>query len=1112
MLKKLLSTVLGESNERELKKLEPLVQEINSLEPEMERLSDEELRKLTEEFRKELRKETASLRERVEEKKAELEAEEEPDLREKLEEEYNRLDEELRKAEEKFLNRILPKAFAAVREASKRTIGLRHFDVQLMGGIVLHQGKVAEMKTGEGKTLVATLPVYLNALTGRGVHVVTVNDYLAKRDTQWMGPIYHLLGLKVGVIQSLAADPAMSSFIYDPDYLSEDDRYQHLRPVSRREAYLADVTYGTNHEFGFDYLRDNMVQDLSECVQRGLNYAIVDEIDNILIDEARTPLIISGPAQESAELYKTFAHLVPQLTPGIDYQVDEKARIATLTEEGIEKVERMLGIENLYSSQYFHLLPYLDNALRAYALYHRDKDYIVKDNEVIIVDEFTGRLMYGRRYSEGLHQAIEAKEGVPIQRESLTLATITFQNYFRLYKKLAGMTGTAATEAEEFYKIYGLDVVVIPTHKPMIRIDYPDVVYKTEEAKFRAVTKEILQLHCQDRPILVGTLSIEKSEHLSSRLSPQRLQDLARVIILRDALNSRNDIDSSQREKWNKALNVPLEKLDPREINSMARKLGVNPNILAHENILRLAQVLGVENVQKLEKILREGIPHQVLNAKYHEKEAQIIAQAGRPGAVTIATNMAGRGVDILLGGNPEGLTREKLRQEGFDLTQIRSSEWDEALKMLRRGEDPSVRFPTRWAQVLAEMYKKCQEDHQKVVKLGGLHVIGTERHEARRIDNQLRGRAGRQGDPGSSRFYVSLEDELMRKMGGAQGLLEKVWADEDMPIEHGLVTKAIEQAQIRMEGYNFDYRKHVLEYDDVVNKQREVIYRQRREILRQKNLRPFVMDILKEKLSALVDSYAASGEDGRPDWKSLHSAVKAVIPPEFLPSPDSWRGKSSRQIEEELHVLAEKAYDTLSSAMAREFWDTMAEQGKRLMDLSLEPNPIFRLVYDFISSELKEELESIKGKPFSALGRTLRERLEKPIAKALALGRDRFVMLRAVDSLWVRHLTDLDELKEGIGLRAFGHQNPLIAFKREAHEMYENLLAQIRDQIAQGVLYTFVAVKKPEPAMPRLRVPVPAQVPQGQRRPGRNEPCWCGSGKKYKHCHMRQDEAMGRR
>ncbi|RLC82717.1 MAG: preprotein translocase subunit SecA [Chloroflexi bacterium] len=1122
MFKKLLKTVIGDLNEKELKRLEPLVEEINRLEPEMERLSDEELRALTDEFRRGLREETASLRERVEEKRAELEAEEDPEVRERLEEEFHKLDDQLRQAEEEYLNCILPRAFAAVREAAKRTIGLRHFDVQLMGGIVLHQGKVAEMKTGEGKTLVATLPVYLNALTGRGVHVVTVNDYLAKRDTQWMGPVYHLLGLKVGVIQSLAADPQRSSFIYDPEYISEDDRYQHLRPVSRREAYLADVTYGTNNEFGFDYLRDNMVQDLSQCVQRELNYAIIDEVDNILIDEARTPLIISGPAEESAELYQTFARLVPHLQPEVDYIVDEKARVVTLTEEGIAKVEKMLGIDNLYSPQNAHLTPYLDNALRAYALYHRDKDYIVKDGQVIIVDEFTGRLMYGRRYSEGLHQAIEAKEGVPIQRESLTLATITFQNYFRLYKKLAGMTGTAATEAEEFHKIYGLDVVVIPTHKPMIRIDHPDVVYKTEEAKFRAVVKEILQLHCQDRPVLVGTLSIEKSEHLSSRLSPQKLQDLARVTLLRDALSRDEQLDKEEWERWNTYLNQPLERLSPRELNRLARRLGVNPNILAKENVERLARLLGIEDVDKLGKVLREGVPHNVLNAKYHEKEAQIIAQAGRSGAVTIATNMAGRGVDILLGGNPEGLAREKLRKEGFDLTQIRSSEWDDALKMLRRGEDPTKKYPTRWAEVLAEMYALCQEDHERVVKLGGLHVLGTERHEARRIDNQLRGRSGRQGDPGSSRFYVSLEDELMRRMGGAQGLLDKVWVDEDMPIEHKLVSRAIEQAQIRMEGYNFDIRKHVLEYDDVVNKQREVIYRQRREILRQKNLRPFVMDILQEQISALVNSYAVAGENGQPDWRGLHTSIRSIIPPLFLPDPSQWDGRTPQEIEQELYQIAERAYDEVAKGMAHEFWNSMVEQGLRLVDLknAADANPVFKLAYEAIAQELGEdEIKAIENRPFSALGRSYKERLEEPLARALTLGRDRFVMLRVVDNLWIRHLTDLDELREGIGLRAFGQQDPLIAFKKEAHEMYEALLALIRQQIAQSVLYTSLAVRRPQPVIPvRLprAAPAVAAAPKAGAshkigRLGRNDPCWCGSGKKYKHCHMREDMALGR-
>jgi len=1117
MLKKLVTSVVGDPNEKELKRLEPIVEEINALEPEMERLSNEELRGLTEEFKRGLREATASLRERVEEKRAEIEREEDPQVRERLEIEFEKLDDELRRAEEEYLNKILPRAFAAVREAAKRTIGLRHFDVQLMGGIVLHQGKVAEMKTGEGKTLVATLPVYLNALTGRGVHVVTVNDYLAKRDTQWMGPVYHLLGLKVGVIQSLAADPERSSFIFDPEYISEDDRYQHLRPVSRREAYLADVTYGTNNEFGFDYLRDNMVMDLSQCVQRELNYAIIDEVDNILIDEARTPLIISGPAQESAELYKVFAQIVPYLRPEEDYVVDEKARVVTLTEEGIAKVEKMLNIDNLFSPDNFHLTPYLDNALRAYVLYHRDKDYIVKDNQVIIVDEFTGRLMYGRRYSEGLHQAIEAKEGVPIQRESLTLATITFQNYFRLYKKLAGMTGTAATEAEEFHKIYNLDVVVIPTHKPMIRIDHPDVVYKTEEAKFRAVVKEILQLHCRRRPVLVGTLSIEKSEHLSSRLSPRKLQDLARVILLRDALSRAEDLDDKQWKEWNTALNMPLEKLNARQLNVMAHRLGVNPNPLRPENVQRLAELLEIEDVAALEKALREGIPHQVLNAKYHEKEAQIIAQAGRSGAVTIATNMAGRGVDILLGGNPEGLAREKLRREGFDLTQIRSIEWDDALKMLRRGEDPTSKYPTRWAEVLAEMYQLCQEDHERVVALGGLHVLGTERHEARRIDNQLRGRAGRQGDPGSSRFYVSLEDELMRRMGGAQGLLDKVWLDEDMPIESKLVSKSIEQAQIRMEGYNFDIRKHVLEYDDVVNKQREVIYRQRREILRQKNLRPFVMDIVKEQISLLVATYAVSGPDGQPDWKGLYNALRSVIPPEFLPRQVNWDGMSPQEVEEELHQLAERVYDETAARMAREVWNTLVKEGLTPASFKNSSEPLFQHLYKTMEEELGEEvLREIEGRSFSALGRSIKERLEDVFKRAIVLYRDRYVMLRTVDSLWIRHLTDLDDLREGIGLRAFGQQDPLIAFKKEAHEMYEALMASIRQNIAASIFYTFIG--RPSPAPVR---PVPAVRPvqasgaapraRGNGKLGRNDPCWCGSGKKYKHCHMREDMAKGR-
>ena len=947
MFKGLLTKIVGDANERELNRLRPIVERINALEPEFERLSDQELRGKTQEF---IRRLQAG----------------------------------------ETLDDILVEAFAAVREASKRTIGLRHFDVQLMGGIVLHEGKVAEMATGEGKTLVATLPLYLNALEGKGCHLVTVNDYLAKRDTQWMGPIYHLLGLKVGVIQH------ESAFLFDPDYVAADDRYQNLRPVSRREAYLADITYGTNHEFGFDYLRDNMVWDLSQCVQRGFHYAIVDEVDYILIDEARTPLIISGPAEEPDPNYQRMAALIPRLRPEVDYVVDERARVVTLTEEGIEKVERWLGVDNLYSPENQALIPYVDNALRAYTLFKRDRDYIVKDGQVILVDEFTGRLMYGRRYSEGLHQAIEAKEGVRVQRESLTLATITLQNYFRMYEKLAGMTGTAATEAEELGQIYGLDVVVLPTNVAyramqgelitrrerrdgvevvtyrnpetgelyFKRIDYPDVIYKTQRAKFRAVVDEIEEWHRKGRPVLVGTIAIETSEMLSEMLK-------------------------------------------------------------------------------------RRGIPHQVLNAKYHEKEAEIIAQAGRPGAVTIATNMAGRGVDILLGGNPEGLARQRLRQEGFDLTQVRQAHWNDALEMLRRGEDPTKKYPDRWAQVLAETFAICQEDRKRVWELGGLHVIGTERHEARRIDNQLRGRAGRQGDPGSSRFYVSLEDDLMRRFGGdrVKGLMEWAGLEEDVPIEHNLVSKSIENAQMRVEGYNFDIRKHLLEYDDVINRQREVIYEQRRRVLSEENLKPIIMDMIRQEISNLVALYAP-GKDGDRDPTALEAAVRAILPlpPGFISA--HWNGMSAAEIESRLLELAERLY------------------------------------------EEKEQ----------QLGYEDMRRLE------------RLVMLRAVDTLWVRHLTNLDSLREGIGLRAYGQQDPLVAFKKEAHEMYQELLAAIQQTIA-GDIYRLTLVKEPRP-IPRREVG-PGSEGREARRPvkrklGRNDPCWCGSGKKYKYCHMRQDMAQG--
>ncbi len=942
MLRQLLRKALPDRNQKELRRLQPLVERINALEREFERLPDDAFPEMTARWKAEVQGVAADLRKRERELEEKLQGR--PPDADKLRYELQDVHKRILAAEERAMAQILPQAFALVREAGKRTLGQRIFDVQLMGGIVLHEGKIAEMKTGEGKTITATMPLYLNALAGRGAHLVTPNDYLAKFGAQWMGPIYHLLGLTVGVIQNAAADPRLGSFVYDPSYQASDDRYHRLRPVTRREAYLADITYGTNNEFGFDYLRDNLALDLSQIVQRELHYAIVDEVDNILIDEARTPLIISGEAEESAQYYELFARLVPRLQRDVDYTVDEKERIATLTEEGIAKVESWLKIDNLFSPEHYHLTPYLDNALRAHVLYQRDRDYIVKDGEVIIVDEFTGRLMYGRRYAEGLHQAIEAKEGVRVRKETLTWATITFQNFFRMYDKLAGMTGTAATEAEEFMRIYGLEVVVIPTNKPMIRIDYPDVVYKSEAAKYRAVVEEIEALHKQGRPVLVGTASIEKSEMLSEMLK-------------------------------------------------------------------------------------RRGIPHQVLNAKHHEREAAIIAQAGAPGAVTIATNMAGRGVDILLGGNPEGLAREELRRQGVDLTQVTEEQWQEAL---RRA---------------TEITEKGRE---LVVSLGGLHVIGTERHEARRIDNQLRGRAGRQGDPGSSRFYLSLEDDLMRRFGGdsVRSLMDRLGVEDNVPITHPLVSKAIESAQTRVEGYNFDIRKHVLQYDDVVNKQREIIYSQRREILRQPDLRPLVWEMVKAELASVLDRHLAAEE---PDYKALLAELGRLVP---LPP-------------------------------------------------TLRPSDLVGLSKEGIEAKVLE------------IGQAILEEKERRYGKETMQQLLRMIVLRAVDTHWIRHLTDLDALREGIGLRAFGQQDPLVAYKREAYRMFEEMNELIAREVAATV---FRAELAPAPALAPARQLRTNRGDEGSRSPvratrkeklGRNDPCWCGSGKKYKHCHMLQDQGL---
>jgi len=826
----LLSKISSYFERKKLDKYWEKVARINALEDKFESLSDAELKAKTDEFRQRI-------------------------------------------IEGETLDELLYEAFAVVREAAKRTIGMRHFDVQLIGGMVLHEGKIAEMKTGEGKTLVATLPAYLNALTGKNVHIVTVNDYLAKRDATWMGPVYEFLGLSVGYLQNLMPEN------------------------QRKQAYSCDITYGTNSEFGFDYLRDNMVYSADEMVQRGHYYAIVDEVDSILIDEARTPLIISGPSERSADLYIRFARFVPRLKEGIDYEVDHKTRTVLILPAGIEKVEREFKVKNLYDPRNIRLLNHLHQALRAHVFFRRDVDYVVKDGEVIIVDEFTGRLMYGRRYSEGLHQAIEAKEGVPIKEENQTLATITIQNYFRKYEKLAGMTGTAATEAEEFRVIYGLDVVVIPTNRPMIRIDHEDVIYKTEKAKFKAVVEDIKERHKKGQPVLVGTISIEKNEMLSSMLK-------------------------------------------------------------------------------------REGIPHQVLNAKNHELEAQIIAQAGRLGAVTVATNMAGRGVDIILGGTPP---------------------------------DP--------------------EEAEKVKQLGGLYVIGTERHESRRIDNQLRGRAGRQGDPGESRFYVSLEDELLKRFGyeRVQRLMDRLGLPDDMPIEHPLITRTIETAQKQLESYHFNIRKTLLEYDDVLNRQRESIYGLRRSIILENSQEKIFEDFMYQVADRLAEVYAVKGIHPE-EWNYSELAIYIKERLGLECDGDLFVSNSKDELKEKIYGLLKSAYER-----------------KR----------------DEIGTELADEVQ-------------------------------KFILLRTIDYWWREHLYDMDYLKEGISLRAYGQKDPLVEYKIEGYRLFENTMEMIQEQSL--MFFYNLQVAESSRAAKEENEGVRAVV-SARKKVGRNEPCPCGSGLKYKKC-----------
>ncbi len=898
MLTQVLNIVFGSKNDREIKALRPIVERINGLESSLTPLSDQGLADKTQEFKK-----------RVEAGET--------------------------------LDDILPEAFAVCREMSRRRLNMRHFDVQLIGGMILNKGRIAEMKTGEGKTLVATLPLYLNALEGKGAHLVTVNDYLAKRDAQWMAQLYHALGLSVGIIQHDA------SFLYDPTYEAADKRLQHLRPCSRHEAYRAEITYGTNNEYGFDYLRDNLiVSDLSQCVQRPLHFAIVDEVDSILIDEARTPLIISGPTDQTTDLYYRINSIIPQLKPEQDYTIEEKTKTASLTEEGNIRVEKLLGVDNLYDLQHMDLVHHIVKALQAYALYKRDVDYVVKDGEVLIVDEFTGRLMPGRRWSDGLHQAVEAKEGVKIANENQTLASVTFQNYFRMYKKLAGMTGTADTEAGEFAKIYNLDVNVVPTNRTMIRKDYADVVYRTEKEKFTAIVEEIKDCHERGQPVLVGTISIEKSERLAGYLN-------------------------------------------------------------------------------------RNGIKHNVLNAKFHEKEAEIIAQAGRRGAVTIATNMAGRGTDILLGGNPDFLFKRILYQ-------------DESLEDARKLE------------IFEEIKADCEKDKQAVIAAGGLHILGTERHESRRIDNQLRGRAGRQGDPGSSRFYLSLEDDLMRIFASERvsQLMLKLGMEEGVPIEHGMVTRAIANAQKKVEAHNFEIRKQLLEYDDVMNKQREVIYQHRHAVLAGEHIQQDVHDMMKDVVQAFVDTYCPA-EQYQEEWD----------------------------------------YNGLGEAL----------QGQFALDITQGRGSVAEHFKDVGRDALIEEIHTKVHEAY--------ERKEQELGSELMRYLEKMLLLQVIDHHWKDHLLGMDHLRDGIGLRGYGQKDPLIEYKREGFDMFSGMMDRIKSDVLERI-FRVQAVRgeqpppPPEPVLPPRMVlnrsdePTPQIAQHPADKVGRNDPCPCGSGKKFKKCH----------
>jgi preprotein translocase subunit SecA len=1016
---------LFDNSEKDVRGITPIVEDINRLEDQVKALTDEELRNATGVFKERL-------------------------------------------AKGEHLDKLLPEAFAIVREASRRTLGMRQFDVQLVGGVVLHQGRIAEMKTGEGKTLVAAAPLYLNALTGKGSHLVTANDYLARRDAVWMGPIYHFLGMSVGIIQGQGedSDELGGSYIYDPTCHHDDPRYEHLRACTRREAYLCDITYGTNHEFGFDYLRDNMAFDKEQLSQREQYFAIVDEVDSILIDEARTPHIISGPSAEDVSVYKTVDLVVRKLTPDLHYKSDKKNHQASLTEEGMDFVEEEMGLDNIANDP--RLFHHLNASVKAYSLFEKNVDYVVRGSEVVIVDENTGRLMFGRRYSDGLHQALEAKEGVPVQRESQTVAVITFQNLFRMYEKLAGMTGTAKTEEDEFRKIYALDVVSVPTNKPMVRADNPDIVYKTMDAKMRGIGREILRLYSKQQPVLVGTRSIEMTETVSARLTAENLQKL----LLTDRVLHQSVVEKATPKDAKKELNVlwdtPLIDLSMEQIKDVVRLCALPTDPLSNDleewflNLHKLPEA----SRDYFREALRHGVPHNVLNAKYHEREALIISEAGRKGAITISTNMAGRGVDIILGGRvpDESVVRARMQElEDGGLAKDYADTWQSFRRGGKERAAPPLPITSEERNLLAE----------EVRALGGLFILGTERHESRRIDNQLRGRAGRQGDPGESRFFVSLEDMLWKIFNAKmlENPILKAWPTME-EVKDRFITGMIKKTQERIENHFFEARKHVLEYDDVLNRHRETIYAKRRAILLGVDVGDEIKAGVAEVIGEAVDQHWTVDDAGSPayDYEGLYEELNGLFP------------------------LVD--YVSVSEMEA-------IEAGEDLKKFCID------------------KAEEIYGAKRARYGDEVMGQLE------------RWVMLRAVNDQWMEHLQMIDYIREGIGLRGYGQTDPLVAYKRETFDLFEVTMRKIRDQ-AVRMTFRVELQEETAPAPQMMRVedfdeealasegasaqaPAPLAVKEefdmnsvNWKRVGRNDLCPCGSGKKFKSCHYNAARQLG--